>query len=415
MRVSRRQFIERGSAFTFAAVGLRAGAVQATPNAPTTRARQATAAPMLAVRTDWERLSFAGRVTRLITPSSGALFAVIARNENLADFQGGLLFRSDDTGVSWRPVPMPPQARDDARPGVFGDWTEIDPTNHDLMFASGKDGLYRTADAGGTWTLVYPSDSAFRRVEVSPADHNAVYAVTARYYSSAATIRFVRSGDGGLTWEDLNASISGGCSWGGNYLAPHPTDPDRVFCAFGCANSTFSDIPFWQSRDGGRTWGTVVLPDDDDKSTDALKAHADQRIVGGYPAQPTRLYVGANRKHQVGGCFVFRSDDDGASWTIMLSRWGGSTYTGLTSNMPTFTLNGITADINDPDRLFIALDETFDLGNTARPVSGHIMVTTDAAATWTEIGTEFSNALALGIDGKYLYCANNQGISRLAL
>ncbi|MGE3910729.1 MAG: twin-arginine translocation signal domain-containing protein, partial [Chloroflexota bacterium] len=79
---------------------------------------------------DWVHLGPDGPAARLFTPASGALFVTA----------GGGLQRSDDAGATWTPVSLPPRPDNAA--------VEVDPTNHQTVYAATSDGLQCTDDGG---------------------------------------------------------------------------------------------------------------------------------------------------------------------------------------------------------------------------------------------------------------------------
>jgi photosystem II stability/assembly factor-like uncharacterized protein len=66
---------------------------------------------------------------------------------------------------------------------------------------------------------------------------------------------------------------------------------------------------------------------------------------------------------------VFRSDDDGATWT------------NVTANLPTIPVNAVVGDPDDADRVWVACD----VG---------VFESSDAGGSWTVYGTGLPNALA---------------------
>src|SRR5262245_3348521 len=81
----------------------------------------------------------------LMAPDSGGLFVA---NE----FSG--LQRSDDGGLTWRAVSLPPEPPTPAN--HLRNVIAVDPTNHQTIFAHGAEGLYRTTDDAASWELVLP-------------------------------------------------------------------------------------------------------------------------------------------------------------------------------------------------------------------------------------------------------------------
>src|SRR5688500_19281037 len=118
-------------------------------------ARVAEAGPGAPV--DWELTGLTVPVQQLYAPASGAFFAQTVDG----------LQRSDDGGVTWREVLLPPG-------GSGGLAIAVDPTNHMAIYAAGQGGLYKTEDDAATWQLVLPTAERIQRIAVSPADAHLV-------------------------------------------------------------------------------------------------------------------------------------------------------------------------------------------------------------------------------------------------
>ena len=197
-------------------------------------------------------------------------------------------------------------------------------------------GIYRTADAGRSWTREsrYPAED----VEFSLSSPQVVYAC-----SQEAGL--LRSTDGGRTW--TKRSDLGG--YGADALAIHPNDPATIWVADQHGVS-------W-SHDGGRTYhfpgsGTVpemvhelVVPPGHprtvyaasdyglEKSTDSghrgswrhitpdLAGNSDGYAVVLQPERPSTVYYGA--LNQSGWPGVYRSRDGGDTWV----RWVDGMHT----------------------------------------------------------------------------------------
>lgn len=121
------------------------------------------------------------------------------------------------------------------------------PTRENVVFAAARKGLYRSADAGETWSRIDVTDEdvQFWTVVVSPHDPDVLFAGT-------APVGFHRSEDGGETWKKCEADHPErfDMSFGGSRvmrIAFHPSDPDVLYAA--------SEVNgFLVSEDGGRTW-----------------------------------------------------------------------------------------------------------------------------------------------------------------
>jgi photosystem II stability/assembly factor-like uncharacterized protein len=212
----------------------------------------------------------------------------------------------------------------------------------------------------------------------------------------------IRSRDGGLTWDTIAPD------WGPGILAtqfvqPHPVDPARVLRLAGL-------YPFGHfvggvevSDDRGTTWehhGQPDLSDVEGLSTGIIE------LVGFGGIMPERLYVTTrswepvpgHAPRPVGGS-VFRSDDEGRTWTQILSI----VHPGQEEIPPEVT--GLAYDPGDPDVVYVA-------------TRTGVQASRDGGQTWSGLGQERLPeilALALGIDGRYLYAATDTGVFRLRL
>ena len=339
-------------------------------------------------------------VQALFTPASGALFALTGRYHvpgaasSLPRFELGGLLRSDDAGLNWRVVPLPPE----------GDIkvVEVDPADHTILYAVGHRGVYKTVDDAASWQLIYSAGGATGwSIAVSPADHEVVYLhLDQPLGPPLGAKKLLRSRDGGRSWDDLGGSdgIVAGCSefagptW--PTLRPHPADPTRLFVLGHCNSPSLRS-----SADRGDHWSTPLVP-----------AGQATYVVGGSGAIPWRFYLtthqpgprigpGAAGRRCCDLSRLFRSDDDGQTWAEMLA---GSEQDGRN-----FATAALAYDPADPDRLYIG-------GGSAEP---GVRVSLDGGETWADLGGlgRQVSQLALGVDGRYLYAVSGGTVYRLSL
>jgi photosystem II stability/assembly factor-like uncharacterized protein len=345
---------------------------------------------------DWTLTGLREPVSRLFTPDSGGFFA-LTRDQ---------LLRSHDAGATWTPLPLPFVA-----PGPRGLRAAVDPTNHDVLYVGSGDGLFRSVDAGGTWSRLsipppatpWPSEAP-DRIVVSAADPEVVYLAVTANEAISARFRFLRSRDGGATWDALEEANNSLCGWGVRILQAHPTDPRRVLRTASCyAGRNLSDA-LRESRDQAATWRILYEP----------RLAFPTALVGGQGTAPGRWYLAANHDARSGGSTLFRSDDDGGTWQSVLVFQGGGTIGGADS--PNVQMGGLAYDPAAPERLFVGLNETSSQAATPPPARSRVTTSADGGQTWTDLGRPdlgAINALAVGIDGRNLYAATEQGLWRL--
>lgn len=255
-------------------------------------------------------------------PEGGTVNRVIAGSGRVwaAPFTGGL-FRSDDGAQSWR--------------RVLGDFPisalTVDPSNPDLLLASGFPGLLRSRDGGRTWTpAASASGFAASAITFAPSDPRRVYL--------AAGSDIWRSPDRGATWKKLGAVDSLGIF----DLAVDPRSP-RIVHAAG-----FGGI--FRSVDAGQTWTKIPV------------IHGVAYRIAVDPANPARVYASGQ------GGEIWRSEDRGRTWSQIADLDG----------------NPITAFRLDPAAPGTLLAATHDY--SAPPESRFtVLRSADHGLTWTPL------------------------------
>ena len=248
------------------------------------------------------------------------------------------LYRTTDGGKTWRIVLKGPNLSTGASA------VAIDPVDPNKMFAalwdfrrkgwtfrSGGDGptaisgsgLFRSSDAGATWTEITPENAKgfpkkpYGRIAVAIAPSNAkrVYA----FVESTESALFV-SDDGGATWDKRDKS--NWMVWRPFYFANlivDPKNPDRVF----------------------KTDGALILSEDGGKSFTVVGgfqgAHGDLHDVWIDPANPQTITAG----------------DDGGIWY----SYNGGTKWWKGENLPISQYYHVSVDDKDPFQVYGGLQD----------------------------------------------------------
>ncbi len=139
------------------------------------------------------------------------------------------LFRSIDGGASFTNVT--PAA---ASSGYYFYGAAIHPANPDIMLSASLYKVYRSIDAGASWSEVQTQNYSYH-MTYSMADNDLVYAGgSSRGYSSA---------NGGLTWSNMTSGLTGSdIQW----IVPSWDNSSDIF--------TSSSDGFFRSTNGGTTW-----------------------------------------------------------------------------------------------------------------------------------------------------------------
>lgn len=264
----------------------------------------------------------------------------------------GLVYKSDDSGETWRPLGGIAELAPDACFFAIA----IRPDRPEVLLAATNRGLFRSEDAGESWApggrglpLPKVTDVAF-----SPADGDMAYATV---WSPAGQQPWqggvYRSDDGGVTFRSVSAHLphrvgpaDGPPQLTTNFLhlTLDPRDPDRVLA--GSANWVHAGL--FRSLDGGAHWRLTTRKTEEpnlDVGWLTMGGHPGIKGLDMAPTRPQRLAFGGSMLFMV-------SDDGGESWQQRFTRevrpgwWQGN-------GLETTCINQITVDPADSDRVYL--------------------------------------------------------------
>ncbi|HTV60057.1 MAG TPA: glycoside hydrolase [Verrucomicrobiae bacterium] len=239
----------------------------------------------------------------------------------MAQVNGGV-WKSDDYGRTWNPI-------FDHEPTQSIGAIAVAPSNPSIIYvASGEglarpdlsvgDGIYRSDDAGKSWTHLGLQDGEqIPALAVDPRDPNRVFAaVLGHPYGPNKERGLFRSTDGGKTWTNVLYKDE---NTGASDIEMDPANPDVLYASlWEMRLGPWEDKNEFQgtggglfkSTDGGNTWKQLK---------NGLPKNLAQIYVAIAPSEPSRLYatVGTTEPGDYGsgaGLGVYRSDDAGESW-----------------------------------------------------------------------------------------------------
>ena len=239
---------------------------------------------------------------------------------------GGGVWKTIDGGRVWKPI------FDDAQVASIGALA-LAPSNPDTIYVgTGEEtvgnGLYKSTDAGKTWTRAGLEDTRYiTGIIVDPRDPNIVLVSARNYFAPGPARGIFKTIDGGKTWKkvffkDDKTSVVD--------LESSPDDPRTVFAATynlqvdpSFRRALGSDSLIIKSTDEGETWQPVS----------AAGLPETGRGTIGLAVAPTTK---GQRVYAVINAGFFRSDDGGANWrrTTTDPRITGSTFFGKTYTDP---------------------------------------------------------------------------------
>ncbi|MBZ5583487.1 MAG: glycoside hydrolase [Acidobacteriia bacterium] len=229
----------------------------------------------------------------------------------------GGVWKTTDYGRTWIPV------FDDQPTNSIGA-IAVSPSDPNIVYvASGEglqrpdlstgDGIYRSSDAGKTWTHLGLRDGQqIPAMAVDPHDPNRLFvAVLGHPYGPNAERGIFRSTDGGRTFEKVLYKDE---NTGGSDVELDPANPGVVYAALWEARQGPWENAAWsgtnggvfKSTDGGTTWRQI---------TGGLDGVV-QANLSVSPTDPRRIYATVAT---TGGTCIYRSDDAGESWARITS------------------------------------------------------------------------------------------------
>lgn len=285
------------------------------------------------------------------------------------------VYRSDDGGQRWRwlrngfpephahrwSAPIGALAIDPAAPGTL--YAGI---GRPRLFKEGAGTVYKTTDAGATWSRVnqpgsLPPDALISDILVDPRDGKRLHL--------ACQHGVFQSDDAGVTW---HPTVNGLPHPHARHLARCQAQPDTLYLTI---RSEPGEKPWqggvYRSDDNGRTWQprlhqglwqVIGKPG----AADPLTANYD-RIVA-HPSNPDIAYVGGSGWVNA---TVFKTTDGGKSWTDVVRQRENPNIDMGWIKMWGPSVKCLAMSPLDPDLLYFG-------------TSGHVFKTTDGGARWQQ-------------------------------
>ncbi len=427
----------------------------------------------------WTQLgagTFSGRCFSKIAINASApqrLFVGITRAGGFPEMAGAKghsqkdgpegVFMSDNGGVNWI-------HQTNGIPALSATDVVIDPSNQSTVYAaigrifgSTQNGIYKTTNAGTSWTKLaggLPSGNVGRvNIAISPSNPNRLYAVFVNPATAtggnAGTMSTWRSDNAGTTWTAINiGGFQATYGWYLSVIGVHPTQPDIAF---------FGGLTLERTTNAGASTSDVTTPHvdnhalafdasgrllcGDDGGLHRSQALTPQQLGNSWTHLNTNLgtmqfYAGLST-HPTNDLFILggKQDNGSSKRTTNTKAWSGVTggdggWTQInqlnpsimftesqgTGNLNRSTNGGVNwngagagIDGNDPNCFLppFVCDPTNM--NRALYATNRIYESTDAGASWTPISAAVTGnasaairALAIApTSGQHVYVATN--------
>lgn len=293
------------------------------------------------------------------------------------------------------PLPTPAPTPDAMGPGVFSGLRfrsigpavtsgrvigfAVDPNDRAKYYvAVASGGVWKTINAGTTWTPVFENEGAYSigAIALDPKNPSTVWIGTGERNSQRSVgygDGVYRSDDGGRSWRNMGLKTSEHIG----RIAIDPRDSNVVFVAAqGPLWSPGGERGLYKTTDGGRTWKAVITVSENTGVTDVVID----------PSNPDIMYAAAwqRRRH------FYTLINGGPESAVYRSTDGGNTWSRLRSGLPPGDLGRIGLSISP-----VNTNVVYATVEASGVLSG-IFRSNDRGATWERMSSTIAQGMYYG-------------------
>jgi len=222
------------------------------------------------------------------------------------------------------------------------------------------------------------------RSRFAPSDSNIIYVASGEGLHRpdlSVGDGIYRSSDAGKTWTHLGLRDSQQIPT----LAVDPTNPDKLFAAvLGHPYGPNQERGIYRSEDGGRTWSKVLFKDENTGGSDVTID----------PKNPKVVYASLWDARL--GPWEDRNSYEGTNGGLFKSTDGGTTWTPLTKGLPTDLVQiNVAIAGSDPQRLYATISTKAEGGYASNQGLG-VYRSDDAGMSWRKITDDPRPAMKIG-------------------
>lgn len=273
----------------------------------------------------------------------GAAVAALAIPATAPAVDAQMLQASDVAALEYREIGPTRQS------GRFVEFTVPMQQPYTFYAATATGGLWKTENNGLTYEILFTDEAvhSIGAIEVAPSDPNILYLGSGEANNSRSSYwgdGVYKSTDAGQTWTNVGLPMSGHIG----RIIVHPTDPNTAWvAALGHLYSENPERGMYKTTDGGRSWQQTLAPVVEGKTIGAVDVAID-------PTNPNVLYAATFDKVRVPwsydlagpGSRVYKSTDGGDSWEM------------LTNGLPMGMLGriGVAVSASNPNTVYLTIE-----------------------------------------------------------
>jgi photosystem II stability/assembly factor-like uncharacterized protein len=161
----------------------------------------------------------------------------------LSSYSPGGIWKSVDKGTTWLKI------RNTNASILFYTRIDLEILTDGTLLVADFANMYRTIDAGATWTTVF-SGQYIQDIEAN--SNGKVFMLTGKnmYWSE----------NGGTTWTLRSTGLLGNNYYCSGRIAIAPTNPDRIYAVLPVPSQNFGKFDLYKSSDTGASWQKIAVP-----------------------------------------------------------------------------------------------------------------------------------------------------------
>ena len=264
--------------------------------------------------------------------------------EKLAAFkkQKTMLQKSPYKNLRWRLVGP------DIRSGRSTDVEGITGDSNIVYAAFATGGLWKTEDAGNTWTPIFDNEAtqSIGDIALAPSNKNILYVGTGEaniFRASLTGVGMYKSTDAGKTFKHIGLESTGTIA----RIIVHPKDPNIIYVAASGNEWTFNkDRGVYKTTDGGKSWKNILFESEKSGCIDLVIDPTDPNTL--YASFWNRIRRRWSDPMPEDGDYIYKTTDGGRTWKKIVM---GLPHTKLTGRI------GIAIANSNPNVLYAFVDD----------------------------------------------------------